>query len=139
MRVQRILNNGMVSFELLDEQGVAIPEISGFMRHLNARGCSPNTLSAYAHDLLHFTRFLQLNDLTYQAFRPKLALDFFAYLREIPSRKQAQRAGLVLCTTNEGQSATRLSPNSINRILAAVSSFYEYLILSDQFIGQENP
>lgn len=139
MRVQRVSQGGNISFELLDEYGVSIPAVSGFMRHLNARGCSPNTLSAYAHDLLHFTRFLQQRGLTYQEFTPKLAMDFLAYLREVPSRRHAQRLGLVLCTTVEGQPATRLSPTSINRILAAVSSFYEYLILSEQFIGRENP
>ncbi len=49
---------GQVSFELLDDSGQALPEISGFMHFLSARGCSPNTLAAYAYDLLHFTRFL---------------------------------------------------------------------------------
>lgn len=33
----------------------------------------------------------------------------------------------------------RASTPSINRILAAVSSFYEYLILSEQLTSSENP
>jgi integrase len=32
-----------------------------------------------------------------------------------------------------------LSPTTINRIMAAVSSFYEYLILTDQLAEKENP
>ncbi len=50
MRVQRVqlTNEHDVSFELLDDDNQPILIVSGFMRHLHARGCSPNTLSAYA-------------------------------------------------------------------------------------------
>ncbi|MCI0389807.1 MAG: site-specific integrase [Acidobacteria bacterium] len=41
-----------------DDDERPIPVVSGFLRHLSARGYSPNTLSAYAYDLLHFFRFL---------------------------------------------------------------------------------
>lgn len=142
MRVQRIqLNNEQdISYALLDENNLPVPVVSGFMRHLRARGCSPNTLSAYCFDLLHFMTFLQEQQLTYQEFRPPHALLFLEYLSLLPSRRQAHRLALVLSTTtHEGTSTTRLSPASINRILAAVSSFYEYLILSDQFSACENP
>jgi integrase len=142
MRVHRIQvsHENAITFELLDETGQPIEAVSGFMRHLRARGCSPNTLSAYAFDLLHFTTFLTKQQLTYQEFTPPHALLFLEYLSQLPSRKQVQRFELVLSTTtDEGHSATRLSPATINRTCAAVSSFYEYLILSGQFIGRENP
>lgn len=142
MRVQRIQQSSRqdLSFELLDDDDHPIPAVSGFMRHLRARGCSPNTLSAYAFDLLHFMRFLQERQLTVQEFTPVHALTFLEYLSTQPSRKRAQRLGLVLSTkTPEGSSTTRLSPATLNRIFAAVSSFYEYLILSGQFTAQENP
>src|SRR5690348_3576584 len=142
MRVRRIQldNEHDLSFELLDDDDQPIPSVSGFMRHLRARGCSPNTLSAYAFDLLHFMRFLQQHQLTVQDFTPAHALTFLEYLSTLPSRKRARRLGLVLSTLiEEGSSTTRLSPATQNRIIAAVSSFYEYLILSDQFIARENP
>ena len=41
-----------------------------------------------------------------------------------------QRLDLVLATIDDGQPATCLAPATINRLLAAISSFYEYLILS---------
>src|SRR6266566_8161340 len=126
MRVQRIqLNNEQdISFELLDDNNFPIPVVSGFMRHLRARGCSPNTLSAYCYDLLHFMSFLQEQRLTYQEFRPPHALLFLEYMSELPSQKAAHRLGLVLSTTTAaGGSATRLSPATINRTFAAVSSF----------------
>jgi len=142
MRVQRIQQSSRqdLSFELLDDNDHPIPAVSGFMRHLRARGCSPNTLSAYAFDLLHFMRFLQEHQLTVQEFTPAHALTFLEYLSTLPSHKRAQRLSLVLSTrTPEGSSTTRLSPATLNRIFAAVSSFYEYLILSDQFTARENP
>jgi site-specific recombinase XerD len=142
MRVHHIRkdNDHDETFELLDDDGQAIPVVAGFLRHLRARGCSPNTLSAYAYDLLHFMTFLKEQQLTYLDFSPRHAFLFLAYLSMLPSRKSAQRLSLVLSTTTaEGTSATRLSPATINRTFAAVSSFYEYLILSGEFIQRENP
>lgn len=142
MRVQRIQldNEHEISFELFDDENQPIPMVSGFMKHLRARGCSPNTLSAYAYDLLHFMNFLQEQQLTYDEFRPPHALLFLEYLSELPSKKAARRLGLVLSTTtSDGASATRLSPATMNRTFAAVSSFYEYLILAGHFTERENP
>ena len=142
MRVHRLQQRPEqdISFELLDDDDCPIPVVSGFMRHLRARGCSPNTLSGYCFDLLHFMTFLRERRLTYQEFRPSHALLFLEYLSTRPIQKQAQRLTPVLSTTtDEGYSTTRLSPATINRILAAVSSFYEYLILSEQFSTCENP
>jgi integrase len=97
-------------------------------------------VSAYAYDLLHFMTFLKEQQLSYLDFAPRHAFRFLAYLSMLPSRKSTQRLSLVLSTTtDEGTSATRLSPATINRTIAAVSSFYEYLILSEAFPQRENP
>src|SRR5438067_7387869 len=112
MKVQRLQLSSEqdVTFEVLDEHDQPIAAVSGFMRHLRARGCSPNTLSAYAYDLLHFMSFLQEQRLTYDEFRPPHALLFLEYLSELASKKTAHRLGLVLSTTTaDGASATRLS------------------------------
>jgi len=142
MRVHRVQESSAheATVELLDDDGQPIPAVASFLRYLRTRGCSPNTLSAYAYDLLHFMLFLKEQQLTYQEFTPPHAFQFLEYLSTIPSRKQARRLGLVLSTTTTGgTSATRLSPATINRTFAAVSSFYEYLILSGAFTGRENP
>src|SRR5713226_1200355 len=141
MRVQRTHGSSSHEpfFELLDENGQPIPVVSSFLRHLRTRGYSPNTLSAYACDLLHFMTFLDEQHLSYQEFTPARSLLFLEYLFTLPSRGPAQRLALVLCTTDQGNSATSLSPATINRIFAAVSSFYEYLIVSEQFPNPENP
>jgi site-specific recombinase XerD len=128
-----------VSVDLLDDVDQPIPIVTGFLQHLAARGYSPNTLSAYAYDLQHFFRFLAQQDLDYAEFRPPHALLLLAYLRGLPGGDPVQRLSPVLCTTTDGKAGTQLSAPTINRILAAVSSFYEYLILSEQLAGRENP
>lgn len=140
MRVQRTTDQtGQSIFAVLDEGDQPIVEVSRFLRYLQSREYSPHTLSAYAYDLLHFSRFLAQAGLTYQDFRPALAIELVAYLHAQPIRRPSQRTSLVNCVIENDQSTTCLSAPSINRILAAVSSLYEYLIVSDQFVGRENP
>jgi site-specific recombinase XerC len=88
MRVQRIRDDSTntLTFELLDDQDQPMAAVSGFMRHLSARGCSPHTLSAYAYDLLHFMRFLALHHFSYADFTPAQSLQFLEYLRTLPSK-----------------------------------------------------
>ncbi len=78
MRVHRVQtsSNHDVTFELLDDDDRPVAVVSGFMRHLRARGYSPNTLSAYCFDLLHFMTFLTRHQLTYEDFTPAQALAF---------------------------------------------------------------
>jgi integrase len=128
-----------MSFDLLDDAGLPVPEVSGFLRYLESRDYSPHTISAYAYDLLHFSRFLVQEGLTYVDFRPVHALALVAYLRAQPVRRSAQRISLARCTTEQDQPTTCLSAPSVNRILAAISSLYEYLIVSEQFTVRENP
>ncbi len=139
MRVRKVCRGEEVSIDLLDDEGEPVEAVAGFLRQLRARGYSPNTLSAYAHDLLHLYQFLGRDGLGCEDFTPARSLDLLEYLREIPARGAARRLTPVLTMTDEGGSATRLAPSTVNRILAAVSSFYEYLIVSGRFSDTENP
>jgi integrase len=132
------LNNGQLQVELLDESGEPVAIVSAFLRHLAARDCSPNTLIAYAHDLQHLWRFLAEQGLSWEGFGPPQALALLEYLRTTPKRRPVQRLGLTLVTLADGEPATCLSAPTINRILAAVSSFYEYAMVSGQW-DQPNP
>ena len=119
MHVQRVvLNSCEPFFEVVDDEGHPFPLISSYLHHLRAREYSPNTISAYAYDLLHFMTFLALRNMNYRDFTPALSLTFLEYLTLLPRR---------------------LSPATINRIFAAVSSYYDYLIVSDHFSERENP
>jgi site-specific recombinase XerD len=140
MRVRRGAGQGAgeLQVELLDDVGEPVVVVSSFLRHLAARGCSPNTIEAYAYDLAHFWRYLAARGLSWEEFRAPHALELLEALRGTPSRRRVQRLGLSLATTVAGKPAVRLAPATVNRVLAAVSSFYEYAVLSGR-IERENP
>jgi integrase len=138
MRVQQVRDDSGHRFLLFDSEDLEVAAVSDFLRHLRARGSSPNTLSAYAYDLLHFFRFLAGAGITYREFTPRRALDLLQYLRDVPARDRARKSGMEVFGGSEAQLA-RLSPATINRILAAVSSFYEHLILAGDASPDENP
>jgi len=139
MRVQKVHVDSGYEFELLDDEGLAIPIVSNFLGYLHARGCSPNTLCAYAHDLLHFYRFLRGASIRIQEFTPRQTLDFLQYLRAVPSRRKARKHPSRIDSGAAPQSIPQLAPTTVNRILAAVSTFYEYVILTEVVSYGENP
>src|SRR5947207_2442753 len=120
MRVQKVRYNGGYEFTLLDDEGLAIPVVSNFLSYLRARGCSPNTLCAYAHDLKHFYRFLKSASIQVQEFTPRRTLDFLQYLRAVPSRGKARTppAAGINCGAAP-QLIPQLAPTTVNRVLAA--------------------
>jgi integrase/recombinase XerD len=134
MPIRRVTrDDGTLQVDLLDDTGAAVPEVSAFLRHLAVCDYSPNTLIAYAQDLQHLWRFLALSGLTWARLKPPHALDLLAYVRTLPSAHLVQRLGLTLAATQHGRPARYLAPKTINRILAAVSSFYDYMITAGQF------
>jgi site-specific recombinase XerD len=156
VRVVKILHppHGRVGYEILDDTEQPVPHIGSFLRQLGARNYSPNTLSAYAHDLLYLMRFLTAQSLTIEDFQPIHAPALLEYLRAQPNRRYTRRLSLVLCVPDtslisrsaDGTMSERspslvpgLTPRTINRILSAVSSLYEYLILTENYTSYENP
>lgn len=95
MHVQKVHDDSGFQFVLLDDEGIAISIVTNFLAYLRARGSSPNTLSAYAHDLLHFFQFLKRAGITYHEFTPRRTLDFLQYLRARPSRRRTRKLELV--------------------------------------------
>ena len=125
--------------EVLDEAGEAVPVLGDFLAHLAARGCSPNTVLAYGYDLGHLWRFLGAARLRWEALTPERAVDLLLHLRTTPARRRGQPRTPVLATdegTPTGPSG--LSAATVNRALAAVSSFYDWTILAGRFDGR-NP
>lgn len=115
---------------LVDEQGVAVEVVAGYLRYLTARGCSPNTVRGYAYDLLHLWRFLEQARLAWDELRPRSAMDLLIFLRSEPAGLRAQRLTLSLVGPS---GAPGLSASTINRILTGVCGFYEWAIAAEQF------
>src|SRR4051794_34348403 len=92
MRVDRQRqDDGSLLIALIDDAGHSVAIVSGFLRYLTARGCSPNTLTAYAYDLRHLWTFLAEQQLEWDELRPRHALGLLEYLRSVPSRSPRQR------------------------------------------------
>ncbi|MEV2241120.1 site-specific integrase [Micromonospora sp. NPDC049891] len=137
MKVREIVDAspGQPSVELVDAAGVPVTEVTGFLRLLMVRDYSPNTVRAYAHDLQKLFVFLKSRGLTVQQFTPARAVDFIVWLRTRSSARKVQRLELAL-TDGAGR---LLAAKTCNRVLAAVSSFYEYLISVERYGGSDNP
>lgn len=136
MRVVKQRENGIVRrVVLLDEAGDEVVLVNRFLSHLTDSGYSPNTVCAYGYDLRHLTRFLAERSLGWNDFRPATALKFLGYLRRVPSRRPAQRLGLTVAT----EQGRLLSPATVQRVLAATSSFFDWAIAAEQYTTGENP
>ncbi|WP_406424605.1 tyrosine-type recombinase/integrase [Streptomyces sp. NBC_00873] len=131
-------DDGSYLVELLGDTGEPIEVASGFLRFLAARDCSPNMLVLYAYDLRHLWRFFGERGLTWDRFAPPHAIPLLEYLRSVPSRRPRHRMVLTVATVTPDGPATKLAATTVNRILAAVSSFCEYAILAG-LLDRANP
>lgn len=128
-------DGGLRGVRVLDDDGADVVLVNRFLSHLLDSGYSPNTVCAYGYDLCHLARFLTEHELTFNDFRPSTALEFLGYLRHVPSRRPAQRLGLTVATGKGGL----LSPATVQRVLAATSSFFEWSIAAEEYTVGENP
>jgi integrase/recombinase XerD len=127
--------DGRCSVEVLDATGTAVPVAGDFLVHLAARGCSPNTVISYGYDLGRLWRFLGSAGLGWEALTPERAVDLLVHLRATPARRRGQPRTPVLATREGVTAPPGLSPATVNRALAAVSSFYDWAILAGRFDG----
>ena len=110
-------------------------EVDGFLRLLAVREYSPNTIRAYAHDLQKLFAFLGEAGIAAAEFTPARAVEFLQWLRLVSSSRRAQRLELGVASGG----GRVLSAKTCNRVMAAVSSFYEFLIASEAYAGRDNP
>ena len=136
VRVVKEREDGIVRQVLLfDDGGAEVVIVNRFLSHLTDAGYSPNTVCAYAYDLRHLARFLAEQGLDWDDFRRATALEFLGYLRRVPSQRPAQRLGLTVAT----EQGRLLSAATVQRVLAATSSFFDWAIAAEQYVPGENP
>lgn len=121
MRVQRVVMPGSEaeSWTLLGRDLVPFEPVERFLAYLAAIERSPNTVKAYAHDLKDWLTYLDGKDLDWQAVTLENVAGFVGWLRLPPEARDGRVA--VLPTV-----AHHCSASSVNRKLAAVTSFYEF-------------
>ena len=126
---------GEPAVRLVDDGGEPVAEVDGFLRLLAVREYSPNTIRAYAHDLQKLFAFLGEAGIAAAEFTPARAVEFLQWLRLVSSSRRAQRLELGVASGG----GRVLSAKTCNRVMAAVSSFYEFLIASEAYAGRDNP
>lgn len=120
---------------LVDAGGEPVGPPTRFLAHLMDAAYSPHTVCAYGYDLRYLFMFLDAEGLDWRDFDPPAAMRLLGFLRRLPSRRPAQRLGLAVAT-EEGR---LLAPATVQRVLAATSSFYEWAIATAEYDGDDNP
>jgi integrase len=93
-----------------------------FFAYLEGRGCSPNPVRAYAFDLRHYDGFLRLSSIDWRKLTASQAIEFLLYLRATRTKRRGMRSA-----------HERLAPATINRILAALASFYSWAQFTEHY------
>lgn len=121
MRIQQVLmpSGDPVSWTVVDADWSVVEPAEAFLAHLHAVERSPNTVKAYAHDLRDWFTFLDGTGVVWSAVRLEHVGRFVAWLRLPP----AARDGRVVALPSAD---VYCAAATVNRKLAAVSSFYEF-------------
>lgn len=100
-----------------------------FLKHLETRAFSPQTVRAYAYDLLSFFRFCSARDLTLADVVPS---DLFGYLEWQREQRAPPASKVVRIREWLGP-----APATMNRRIAAVRGLFEFAVQTG--LRDENP
>lgn len=119
MRVQLVINphDESRSWTLLDDNHSVVEPAEAFLAHFSAIGRSPNTIRAYALDLQDFFTYLSYSELRWDQLQLEDVGRFIAWLG-LPDEARTGGASTLPLRS------TRCAATTVNRKLAAVSSFY---------------
>ena len=111
VRVQkiRVPDTGRLSWIVIDREHVPVGVVNEYLVYLHRLGRSPNTVRAYAHHLQAYWAFLVEHKHDWRDLKLTQLAEFVSWVRH------ATRAG-----------GAHRSDATINLILAAIGSFYEY-------------
>jgi integrase/recombinase XerD len=114
-----IPGSGTRSWTVLGDDDVPVVPVDRFLAYLTDIGRSPNTVKAYAHDMKDLWQFLGVRGLDWREARLEDIAGFVAWL-QLPA---AGRPGAVAVLPS---SVPEITVTTVNRKLAAVSSFYAH-------------
>jgi len=117
MQAQRILmpSTGETSWTVVGDDLLPIPAVESFLLYLAAIERSPGTVRSYAYALAEFFRFLAGRGVGWREANLDTLAGFVFWLRK-PAPE------VVVLAIEE----SRRAPRTVNRITAAVASFYAY-------------
>ena len=105
----RVPDTGHLSWIVIDGEHLPVAVVNEYLIYLHRLGRSPNTVRAYAHHLQAYWAFLVEQKHDWRDLKLTQLAEFVSWVRH------ADRAG-----------GSHRSDTTINMILAAVGSFYEY-------------
>src|SRR5579875_1817896 len=111
--------SGTRSWTVIGDDDVPVVPVDRFLAYLTDIGRSPNTVKAYAHDMKDLWQFPGFRGLDWREARLEDVAEFVVWL-QLPA---AGRAGEVAVLPS---SVPEVSVTTVNRKLAAVSSFYAH-------------
>ena len=109
-------SDGRVSWTVVDDRGIPIPEVDDFLAYLSAIERSPNSQRAYAFDLKLFFDYLADRQLGFADVTGEDLGYFVQYLR-----RPAPEVPVI------GEAAAVRTATTVNRIMAGVGGFYRFL------------
>jgi integrase len=117
-------------WQVLDERGIEVAEVSGYLRDLIARDFSPASLKSYAQALLRWLRFLWAVDVAWDRAGQTQVREFVLWMRMATKtrwrRPGTPEPGSVNQRTGKRYPGSGYAPATINHNLAVVSGFYGY-------------
>ncbi len=103
-----------------------------FLAHLQARAFSPATIRAYAFDVVNLARFLAGQGISLSEVTP---VDVFAWVDWQGARRDGPAgSGKVVALRQRSAAAS-----TVNRQVAAVRAFFEYLVMTGTITGNPVP
>jgi integrase/recombinase XerD len=120
--------SGTRSWTVLGDDDVPVVPVDRFLAYLTDIGRSPNTVKAYAHDMKDLWQFIGFRGLDWREARLEDIAEFAAWL-QLPA---AGRSGAVAVLPS---SVPEITVATVNRKLAAVSSFYAHQARSNEGPG----
>ena len=139
MKVEKVKdsNGNVLSYILVGSDFVEVESVGNFIRFLQVKNYSPNTIKNYIYDLKYYFEYLEISKKEYYDVEPKELISFIEYLKGIKVSNKSEKVVSIYDAHSNFTSNGGLSASTINRILACISSFYDWVTLNDSSI--ENP
>jgi integrase/recombinase XerD len=123
-----IPGSGTRSWTVLGDDDVPVVPVDRFLAYLTGIGRSPNTVKAYSHDLKDYWEFLGFRGLDWREAGLEDVGEFVAWL-QLPPPGRAGEVAVLPSVTAE------VTASTVNRKLAAVSSFYAHQARNGAGVG----